>query len=233
MRSAARASADISIIVPALNEAETIEATLQSARAEAVREIIVVDGGSSDDTVARAGPLADRIITAPRGRALQMNAGAAEAQGGVLLFLHADTRLPPGFDRAVSSSFSDPRCVAGRFDVVLEPSSPLLWLTGELINLRSRWSRIATGDQAIFVRREVFQEMGGFEPIPLMEDVELSRRLKRRGRIACLRQRVATSSRRWRRHGIVRTILLMWSLRLLYFCGVPPASLHRLYTDAR
>jgi rSAM/selenodomain-associated transferase 2 len=233
MNPAAQVPTDISVIVPALNEAEAIEPALRSARAPAVREIIVVDGGSSDDTAAKAAALADRVMSAPRGRALQMNAGAAAARGAVLLFLHADTVLPPGFDVAVCSSLADPRCVAGRFDVVLSPSSPLLWLTGELINLRSRWSRIATGDQAIFVRRDVFEAMGGFQPIPLMEDVDLSRRLKRRGRFACLRQRVMTSSRRWRRDGVARTILLMWLLRLLHFCGVSPSSLRRLYPDAR
>jgi rSAM/selenodomain-associated transferase 2 len=161
-----------------------------------------------------------------------MNAGAAVARGAVLLFLHADTTLPGGFDQAVLAALHS-GCVGGRFDVVLAPGSPLLRLTGELMNLRSRWSRIATGDQAIFVRRDVFEASGGFPPLPLMEDIAFSRWLKRRGRIACLRQRVVTSSRRWRAGGVVRTILLMWSLRFLYFCGVSPARLHRLYSDAR
>ena len=224
---------DISVIVPALNEAESIEAALTRARAAAVREIIVVDGGSSDGTAALAEPLADRVITAPRGRASQMNTGAALARGAVVLFLHADTRLPSGFDQLVLTALADPRVAGGRFDVSLEPGSPLIRLTAALINVRSRLSRIATGDQAIFARRSVFAEMGGFPDIPLMEDVAFSRALKRRGRVACLRQRVVTSSRRWRKHGVVRTILLMWSLRLLYFLGVSPARLRRVYGDTR
>ena len=224
---------DISVIVPVLNEAETIGRALRSARGAAVREVIVVDGGSDDATTDVAAPLADRVVSAARGRASQMNAGAEIARGAVMLFLHADTILPVGFDGAVLTALRDRRYVGGRFDVTLAPRSPLLWLTGELMNVRSRWSRIATGDQAIFVRREVFQAIGGFPDIPLMEDIAFSRLLKRTGRIACLRQRVRASSRRWRTNGILRTILLMWSLRLLYFCGVSPERLRRLYPDTR
>jgi rSAM/selenodomain-associated transferase 2 len=224
---------DLSVIVPVLNEESVLAATLQSARGPGVREIIVVDGGSEDATVEVARSLADVVRTAERGRAAQMNAGAAVARGDALLFLHADTVLPAGFDAAVLRALADPLVVGGRFDLRLLPSSPLLWLTGELINLRSRLTRVATGDQAIFVRRRVFAEMGGFPLLPLMEDVAFTTALKRRGRIARLRERVVASSRRWVRDGIVRTILLMWSLRLLYFCGVSPARLHRLYKDAR
>jgi rSAM/selenodomain-associated transferase 2 len=162
-----------------------------------------------------------------------MNAGAAVARGDALLFLHADTILPAGFDRAVLDALADPLVVGGRFDLHLVPGSPLLRLTGELINLRSRLTGIATGDQAIFVRRRVFAEMNGFPPVPLMEDVAFTAALKRRGRIAPLRGRVVTSSRRWVQDGIVRTILLMWSLRVLYFCGVSPQRLQRLYRNAR
>ena len=162
-----------------------------------------------------------------------MNAGAGVAKGDVLLFLHADTIVPRGFDAAVLQALADTRVVGGRFDVALVPSSPLLWLTAELINVRSRWSRIATGDQGIFARRDVFAQLGGFPEIPLMEDIAFTRMLKRHGGIACLRQRVVTSSRRWRAKGIVRTILLMWTLRCLYFCGVSPARLYRAYTDVR
>jgi rSAM/selenodomain-associated transferase 2 len=228
-----RAEASISVIVPTLNEEGNIAASLTSARATAVREIIVVDGGSTDGTLALAGALAGRVISGQRGRASQMNAGATTAEGAILLFLHADTMLPKGFDQAVLGALGDSRVVGGRFDVSLKPSSPLIWLTAALINARSRLTRIATGDQAIFVRRSVFEEMGGFPDIPLMEDIAFSRSLKRRGRVACLRQRVVTSSRRWKKDGVIRTILLMWSLRLLYFLGVSPARLRRVYGDTR
>ena len=224
---------DISIIVPTLDESDTIEATLTCARGPAVREIIVVDGGSADDTAEKAKRLADRVVTAPRGRATQLNAGAAIASGDVVLFLHADTVLPAGFDSAVASGLGDMRVVGGRFDVSLQPSSPLLRLVGTLMNQRSRVSRISTGDQAIFVRRRVFEALGGFPAVPLMEDIAFSRMLKRAGRIACLRQRVVTSSRRWHRDGVVRTITLMWWLRFLFWCGVSPNRLRRLYTDTR
>lgn len=223
----------LSIIIPTLNEEHQLAATVASARAPAVVEIIVADGGSSDATVACARSLVGDVVTGPCGRAAQMNAGARLARGDVLLFLHADTRLPPAFDAAILLALADPRRVGGRFDVHLMPSSFLLWLTGELMNIRSRMSGIATGDQAIFVRREIFARMGGFSNIPLMEDIAFSRTLKRYGLIACLRERVVTSSRRWRRDGVVRTVLLMWSLRLLYFCGVSPHRLHRWYADTR
>lgn len=223
----------ISVIIPTLNEERTLPAAIDSARAPEVCEVIVVDGGSGDGTWQVAAALADVVVRAPQGRARQMNEGARLARGDVLLFLHADTRLPPGFGRAVTACLADPKVVGGRFDVRLDPATPLLRLTAFLINLRSRWTRIATGDQAQFVRREVFARLGGFPDQPLMEDVELSRALKRAGRVACLRQRVATSSRRWLRHGPLRTITLMWTLRLLYFCGVSAATLKRWYAETR
>lgn len=198
-----------------------------------MREVIVVDGGSRDATARVARQHADAVLSAPRGRAVQMNAGAAAAGGDVLLFLHADTRLPPGFDSAVLAALADPAVVGGRFDLRLVPGTPLLRLVGGLINLRSRLSRIATGDQALFVRRSVFEALGGFAAIPLMEDVAFTQALKRRGRIACLREQVETSSRRWLRDGPLRTILLMWWLRLLYACGVAPERLRRRYADTR
>ncbi|MFI5395816.1 MAG: TIGR04283 family arsenosugar biosynthesis glycosyltransferase [Candidatus Binatia bacterium] len=223
----------VSVIVPVLNEEGSIGETLRRARQPGVREIIVVDGGSMDQTRAVAQPLADRVLSAPRGRAAQMNAGAELATGNILLFLHADTLVPAGFAEAVAAACKTPAVVGGRFDVDLTPSTPLLRLTGELMNWRSRLSRIATGDQAMFVRREVFSRMGGYADIPLMEDVELSRRLKGAGSVACLRQRVTTSARRWQTHGVVKTILLMWTLRALHFFGVSPARLRRLYDDGR
>ena len=223
----------VSVIVPTLNEAPVLAPTLARARAARPHEIIVVDGGSSDDTVRVATGLADAILTAARGRATQMNAGAAVASGDVLVFLHADTLVPSTFVAAIAHACGDAHVVGGRFDVELVPSSPLLWLTGCLMNWRSRLTRIATGDQAIFVHRTTFATLGGFADIPLMEDIDLSRRLKRAGRIACLRERVTTSSRRWRAHGVVRTILLMWTLRVLYFCGVGPERLAQLYRNVR
>jgi len=221
------------VIVPTLNEAPHLAATLARAREDGVHEVIVVDGGSSDGTLEVAAAHADVVLAAPRGRSSQMNAGAARATGDILLFLHADTLLPPGFAAAVQAACATPDVIGGRFDVALEPSSPLLWLTATLINVRSRLSRIATGDQAIFIRRDIFASVGGYAPIPLMEDLELSRRMKRAGRVACLRDRVVTSSRRWRRDGVVRTILLMWTLRALYFTGVPADRLARLYANTR
>jgi rSAM/selenodomain-associated transferase 2 len=218
----------ISVIVPALNEGDEIEATLASARDTGVCEVVVVDGGSCDGTVARATPLADRVISSAPGRALQMNTGAGQARGDVLLFLHADTRLPAGFARAVLEALQG-GAVGGRFDVELRGSHPLLPVIAWAISLRSRVSRIATGDQAIFVRRDVFSNIGGFPALPLMEDVAFSIALRRMGEVACLRSRVSTSARRWEQHGLARTVLLMWWLRFAYACGVSPFRLARSY----
>ena len=223
----------ISVVVPTLNEETALAATLQHARQSGVSEIIVVDGGSRDATPAVAARYADVVLTAPRGRAAQMNAGAACARGDVLLFLHADTLVPNGFAQAVMAACNEVDVVGGRFDVHLQPSTRLIRLTGALINRRSRLTRISTGDQAIFIRRDAFERIGGYAEIPLMEDIDLSRRMKRAGRIACLRERVTTSARRWQKDGVVRTILLMWSLRALYFCGVSPVRLQRLYANTR
>ena len=223
----------ISVIIPTLNEEAQIVAAVASARGPGVAEVIVVDGNSDDATAERARGAADLVVQARRGRAAQMNAGAVRAEGDVLLFLHADTRLPARFDAAVRAALADPLAVGGRFDVRLVPSTPLLACVAALMNLRSRLSRIATGDQAIFVRRAPFEAIGGFPDIALMEDIAFCRALKRRGRIACLRLRVETSARRWLRDGPVRTVMLMWWLRALYFCGVSPASLRRRYGDTR
>jgi len=223
----------VSVIVPTLNEAAVVATTLAQARQPGVHEVIVVDGGSTDATRTVADPLADVVLSAPRGRAAQMNAGAARATGDILLFLHADTTVPPGFAQVVITACGHPGVVGGRFDVRLEPATPLLRLTAALMNWRSRLTRIATGDQAIFIRRDAFEELGGYAALPLMEDIDLSRRMKRLGRVACLRERVSTSARRWQRDGVVRTILLMWSLRLRYALGVAPDRLQARYRDAR
>jgi rSAM/selenodomain-associated transferase 2 len=227
-----RLSMRLSVVIPALNEAAQIGAAIASAGTADV-EIVVVDGGSDDDTAARAAAAGAAVVHAARGRARQMNAGAARAGGEVLLFLHADTRLPSGFAADVAAALADAGVVGGRFDLRLEPSSPLLGLTAALINRRSRLTGIATGDQALFVRRAVFDAMGGFADLPLMEDVAFTRDLKRRGRVVALRARVVTSSRRWLQYGVLRTILLMWWLRFLYWRGVAPDELKRRYSDRR
>jgi rSAM/selenodomain-associated transferase 2 len=192
--------------------------------------VILVDGGSDDATIQVAARFpAVRLLASPRGRARQMNAGARAAWGDILLFLHADTWLPEGGLGAVSAALDDARVVGGRFDVRFDSPRPVLRMIAFFMNLRSRASGISTGDQAIFVRREVFEMMGGYPDMPLMEDIELSRRLKRRGRLATLPSRVTTSARKWEREGALRTMALMWALRFLYMVGVSPARLHRWY----
>jgi len=189
-----------------------------------------VDGGSTDATSAAAARFPRvRLLESPRGRARQMNAGARAARGDILLFLHADTLLPGGALAAVEAAVSDPGVVGGRFDVRFDNRRPVFRMIAWLMNQRSRWSGISTGDQAIFVCREVFEAMGGYPEIPLMEDVELCRLLKLRGQLAPLRLAVTTSARKWERDGAVRTILLMWALRFLYMVGVRPDRLHRWY----
>ena len=224
---------DISVIIPTLNEAATIGETLRRVRSSASCEVIVVDGGSDDGTPELARPQADLVLSAGRGRATQMNVGARAASGQVLLFLHADTVLPPDFPALLENALRSPRVVGGRFDVRLDAEGRLFRIIETLMNLRSRVSRIATGDQAIFVRSRTFLELGGYREAELMEDLELSYRLKRQGELACLRERVVTSARRWQRDGIVRTIGLMWLLRFLYFIGVSPSYLKTFYADTR
>jgi rSAM/selenodomain-associated transferase 2 len=218
----------LSVIVPTLNEESALAATLERAARPGV-ELVVVDGGSEDETTTVARRYAHAVLVGDRGRASQMNAGAAAAQGDVLLFLHADTLLPADYAQRVRAALDDPRVVSGRFDVRLDARGAGYVLIAVLISARSRLTRVATGDQAIFVRRDVFRRVGGYPPIPLMEDIALSRALKRAGRVACLRSVVTTSARRWQQHGPVRTTLLMWSLRLLYYAGVSPHLLRRAY----
>jgi rSAM/selenodomain-associated transferase 2 len=221
----------LSVIVPVLDDADHLESLLPHLRSECPdAEVIVVDGGSRDRTplVARDWPDTRYLVT-ERGRARQMNAGARAARGNVLLFLHADTRLPPGASAAIVHALEDPAVASGRFDVRFSNPRWAFRMIAAFMNWRSRLTGIATGDQAIFVRRHVFDALGGYRDIPLMEDVELSARLKCCGRTESLRQRVITSSRKWEREGIVRTIVLMWALRLLYFFRVDPVTLHRWY----
>ena len=221
----------LSVIVPVLDEAATIHDHLEALAPLRARgaEVIVADGGSRDDTAVQASDGADRMIVAPRGRASQMNAGAAAAAGDILLFLHADTRLPPGADRLIQDALAAGHRAWGRFDVHIEGTHWLLGVVAALMNRRSRLTGIATGDQALFVGREAFRAVGGYPDIPLMEDVVLSRRLKRLSRPACLTARVTTSGRRWQRNGVVRTILKMWRLRLAFFLGADPRALALAY----
>lgn len=218
--------ARLSIVIPALNEAQGIAAALEALAPLRARghEVILVDGGSDDATLEIAAGLADRALAAPRGRARQMNAGARVARGQALVFLHADTRLPADADREILAALE--RHCWGRFDVVIEGHHALLRVIAWAMNARSRLTGIATGDQAIFVRRDAFE---GFPEIALMEDVAFSKAMKRRGRPACLRSRVRTSGRRWESRGVVRTMVLMWRLRLMYFLGASPERLARRY----
>jgi len=220
----------LAVVIPTLEEAGQIRASLEALaplRAKG-HEVIVVDGGSRDATVELARPLADHVLTSARGRAIQMNAGARVARASALVFLHADTRLPALGDALILNALKV--YPWGRFDVRIEGSHRLLGLVACAMNLRSRLSGIATGDQAIFVRRDLFV---GFPEIALMEDIAFSRLMKRLGAPACLRERVTTSGRRWEARGILRTIFLMWRLRLLYALGVAPQRLARDYVDPR
>ncbi len=218
-----------SIIIPVLDEAARLDHALRELVAGIERfsdcEIIVCDGGSRDDSrrIARNHPV--QLIESQPGRALQMNAGAERALGDWLLFLHADTRLPVGWMEAIEDCGAE----WGRFDVRLSGRHPMLRVVETMMNARSRLGGIATGDQVLFFRRAFFRDIGGYPAIPLMEDIAISKTAKTRAAPACLRQRVVTSSRRWEKQGMLRTILLMWRLRLAYWLGADPERLHRIY----
>ncbi len=219
----------VAVILPVLNEAGALPAALEQLLQQSIREIVVVDGGSADATCSIAQSVQGvRLITSPPGRAMQMNAGATAAHADVLLFLHADTRLPPGALETVRVAIGAGR-VWGRFDVRLDGARSVYRVIEWFMNRRSALTGIATGDQAIFIRRGVFESLGGYAPIALMEDIELSRRLKRVGAPACLAGPVTVSVRRWERQGVVRTVLRMWWLRWLFWLGVPPARLAGWY----
>ncbi|HET7159778.1 MAG TPA: TIGR04283 family arsenosugar biosynthesis glycosyltransferase [Burkholderiales bacterium] len=227
--------ARLSIIIPCLNEAREIGATLLACRSvcSADTEIIVVDGGSEDGTREIARTMADVVLLAPRGRASQMNAGALRAHGEVLLFLHADSRLPADAETLVLKGLARTHKHWGRFDVAISGSHRLLPVIAALMNVRSRWTRIATGDQGLFVTRTLFESAGRFPDIPLMEDIAFSAKLAKTGAPLCIRQRVTTSGRRWEKHGVWRTILLMWRLRFAYWRGVNPVKLATRYAPHR
>jgi len=233
----------ISVIIPTLNEERTIAATLAHTASLGFAELIVVDGGSTDETPAllesyrlktQSSALSPvHWVTAPAGRARQMNEGAKASHGEVLLFLHADTQLPRDANTVINRALADRRMVGGRFDVRFD--RPSMWGTiiSKTMNWRSRLSSLATGDQALFVRRPIFEQMGGFADMPLMEDIEFSGRLKQAGATAALTATVTTSFRRWEQQGPLRTILLMWTLRFLYWIGISPSHLVKWYNAVR
>lgn len=225
----------ISIVIPAFDEAASVGARLAALAPHRMQgvEVILADGGSGDGTRECAGPLCDRVIVAPRGRASQMNAGAAVASGDILLFLHIDTSLPSDALTQIGAGLAKTGRAWGRFDVRILGAHPFLPVVAALMNLRSRATGVATGDQAMFVDSATFRRLGGFPAVALMEDIALSKALKRVSPPVCLRARVSTSGRRWDRNGFWRTIFLMWRLRLAYCLGANPADLARAYGDAR
>lgn len=221
----------ISIIIPVLNEAHGIVRHLQLLQPlrQLGHEVIVVDGGSSDATCVLARPLVDQLCHSTPGRARQMNSGAAQAHGEALLFLHADTILPSNTPALIQQALTSPLPGWGRFDVRLSGSDPLFRMVEWMMNWRSALTGVVTGDQALFIRRLQFAQVGGFADIPLMEDIEMSKRLRRYAHPYRITVPVVTSSRRWEQRGIVATILLMWHLRLAYFLGADPALLAHRY----
>lgn len=230
----------VAVIIPTLNEEHTVSRALLALQPFQFDEVFLVDGGSEDQTTALAhSHFPDicrghvNLIITERGRARQMNTGATQARSDVLLFLHVDTTLPPTALSDIRNAMNQHDCVGGRFDVQFEHDRGWPWMISRFMNLRSRVSRISTGDQAMFVRRSVFHELGGFADIPLMEDVELSHRLKRLGPITTVRSKVTTSFRRWEQHGALRTILHMWGLRFLYWIGISPERLRHYYAPIR
>lgn len=230
----------IAIIIPTFNEERALPQTLSHLRQQQFHEVIVVDGGSQDQTVSVAknhlsgiGQREATVIAANRGRARQMNAGATRAASDILLFLHADTQLPLESRSIIENIMDNPKCVGGRFDVQFEDDLGWPWVISRMINWRSRWSGLATGDQAIFVRRRIFEHMGGYADIPLMEDLEFTSRLKHLGEVASLHSKVTTSFRRWDQQGALQTILRMWILRFLYWIGLNPKTLHQFYATIR
>ena len=226
-------TAEISIIIPTLNEGAGISLFLE--RLQSLRpycELILVDGGSEDNTIELAEPHVDKVIKSSQGRAVQMNVGAATATAPIVLFLHADTQLPDDTLEQIHFAIEQ-GYVWGRFDVILTGNHSMLAVVAWLMNIRSRWTGIATGDQAIFVKKTVFDRINGFANIALMEDIDLSTRLKRHGKPYCIKSKVMTSGRRWIQFGIFKTIVLMWWLRLRYFLGAKPEHLEQSYRKGR
>lgn len=225
------ASSRISVVVPALNEATRVASAIAAARAPGV-EVVVADGGSVDDTVSVASAAGATVVGAPRGRARQMNAGAACATGDLLVFLHADSRLPPGFDVEVRRVLADGRVSAGAFAFAVDRPFPGSRLVERAVNLRSRRLGLPYGDQALFMRRCVFERVGGYPALPILKDVTMIKRLAREGGLAIVADAVRTSSRRWRALGVMRTTLINQAILLGYALGVSPDRLARLYRAA-
>lgn len=229
-------SSKISIIIPALNEEVALRQNLPKLQAYRDRghEIILVDGGSHDQSLAVARPMVDRFIQTVKGRAHQMNEGADVAKNDILLFLHADTGLPDTADNLIMQALDSGKHRWGRFNVSFSSNKLIFKVISNAMNMRSALSGIATGDQAIFVNKIVFEDVGLFDRIPLMEDVALSKKLLKHSRPCCLKETVQTSSRRWENKGIYKTIFLMWRLRLAYFFGVRPEKLaDQYYPDSK
>ena len=220
----------ISIIIPVLNEAAIIQETLLRLQDESDIEVIVVDGGSRDKTIALAQELGVKVIYSPAaGRAHQMNTGATAATGDILLFLHADTHLPPGYQTMVKETLSQPKTIAGAFELKIDGKAHSLRLVEKIVNWRSRFFSMPYGDQAIFLKASVFEEIGGFPNLPIMEDFELIRCLQRLGRITIAPAAVLTSDRRWQKLGVLKTTLINQLIIIGYFLGIPPVKLARLY----
>ena len=224
----------ISIVIPVYNEAKVLPHAFEMIHALSLSEdeVVFVDGGSTDATQRLIQAEGFTCFKSSLGRARQMNHGAHVANSEIILFLHADTSLYSSNLSSIRKAYTE-GFRSGRFNVKLEPSSISSCFISFFINIRSKWSKISTGDQAMFVRRDIFESLGGFKDIPLMEDIELSKRLKKLGKVACLTNKVATSSRRWEQNGLIRTVLLMWKLRFLYWIGVSPEKLAKMYRDTR
>ena len=230
----------MTVIIPTLNEESTLHNTLSTLTSLQFDEVIIVDGGSQDRTCEMAESFFESnpsfkgyVRSASKGRARQMNAGGLSAQSDILIFLHADTQLPPDARQVIEAVMEDEKFVGGRFDVQFEIDHGYAWMISRMMNWRSRWSQIFTGDQAMFIRKTAFHRLGGFSDIPLMEDIELSYRLKQVGPVVALRSKVTTSFRRWKQNGPLRTILHMWTLRFLYWLGMSPHTLHQFYGTIR
>ncbi|BAY12062.1 TIGR04283 family arsenosugar biosynthesis glycosyltransferase [Calothrix sp. NIES-2098] len=226
-------AATISIIIPAINEAANIKDAIATTQNSTNTEVIVVDGGSQDDTVAIAQSLGIKVITASPGRAVQMNAGAVAASGEILLFLHADTRLPAGFDAMIRTALQQPKTVAGAFNLRIDTPTRCIRLVEWGVKMRSHFLQMPYGDQAIFITKELFQQIGGFPELPIMEDFELIRRLKPVGRIAIISEPVVTSARRWLRKGIMQTTLINQIVIIAYLLGVSPQRIRSWYRQEK
>ncbi|WP_275288866.1 TIGR04283 family arsenosugar biosynthesis glycosyltransferase [Halomonas elongata] len=222
----------VSLIIPVLDEASTIDTLLDSLTQQGARDVVIVDGGSRDATRVKAQQWGVRVLSSAPGRAQQMNHGARQSAGDYLLFLHADTRLPNDALASIHTALTSGR-YWGRFDVRIDGQHPLLPVIATAMNRRSRLTGIATGDQGIFMIREVFEKVGGFPEQPLLEDIEMSKRLRQLSRPACLKKRVVTSGRRWERNGVWSTVWLMWRLRYRYWRGVPAERLATAYSHVR